>query len=80
MTKINLTSNLNTKTGDIETQSRTLAELIDEISAKYGIVAIFPECEVLVNGRSYQVLADGLDTELKDGDHVDIMNFMTGGG
>ena len=80
MMKINLRSNLNTRTGDVETQSGTLAELIDEISKKYGIAAIFPECDVLLNGQSYQVLAVGLDTKLKDADQVEITNFMTGGG
>ena len=78
--KINLKSNFNLKVTELETQSTTLAEVLDEISDKHGLIQVYPDCEVLVNGQSYQVLADGLDTKLQDGDEVEIMMFMLGGG
>ncbi len=78
--KITLKSNLNLKVTDLDTQSTTLAELLDEISESHGLIQVYPDCEVLVNGQSYQVLANGLDTKLKDGDEVEIVMFMLGGG
>ncbi len=78
--KITLKSNLNLKVTDLETQSATLAALLDEISNNSGLMPIYPDCEVLVNGQSYQILPAGLDTKLKDGDEVRIIMFMLGGG
>ncbi len=78
--KITLKSNLNLKVTDLETPSTTLVELLDEISESHGLIQVYPDCAVLVNGQSYQVLADGLKTRLKDGDEVEIIMFMLGGG
>ncbi len=76
--KIRLKSNLNLKVNDLDTKSSTLGELVEELSANYGVM--YPDCEVLLNGRSYQVLPKGLETRLKDGDEVEVQMFMLGGG
>jgi len=88
--KISLKSSFNLNETDLETKSATLGGLLDELSKNHKLTPIeffntekwevYPDCEVLVNGRSYQVLADGLDTKLKDGDKVEIILFTLAGG
>jgi len=87
--KISLKSNLNLDEVDLETQSTTLGALLDELetSKKFAVFdsqrkEISSDCDVLLNGKSFQVLPDGLDTELRDGDKVEItmFMFMLGGG
>jgi ThiS family. len=63
---------------------------LDELSIDYGLTKIeffnsgsgevYPDCEVLVNGHSHRLLADGLDTKLKDGDKIEIMIIVLPGG
>ena len=87
--KITLKSSFNLNDTELETQSTTLGALLDELqnNKKFEIFdserkEVYPDCDVLVNGESYQVLADSLDTKLKDGDKVEIIMFMfmLGGG
>lgn len=88
--KITLKSSFNLNEIELETQSATLAALLDELSSNHKLTKIeffdsesgelYPDCEVLVNGQSYQLLADGLDTKLKDGDKIEIIIFTLAGG
>ncbi|MFH1002981.1 MAG: MoaD/ThiS family protein [Chloroflexota bacterium] len=78
--KINLKSNLKLPATSLETPAATLSELLDKVAEGNGILPLYPDCEVLVNGRSYQVLPDGLATRLREGDRVEITMFMLGGG
>ncbi len=81
--KITLKSSFNLNETDWETQRATLGTLLDELSNITKLTKIeffdsesgevYPDCEVLVNGQSYQLLADGLDTKLKDGDKIEII-------
>jgi molybdopterin converting factor small subunit len=76
---------------ELDTQSTTLGALFDELSSdNYRLIVaeffdsehreIYPYCEVVVNGQTYQALTDGLDTKLKDGDRVEIYVIMPDGG
>ena len=87
--KISVKSNLNLKETDLETQSTTLGALLEELhnKRKFDVLdserrEVHSDCDVLLNGQSYQVLPDGLDTKLRDGDKVEITMFlfMLGGG
>ena len=88
--KITVKSSFNLNEIDLETQSTTLGALLDELSNNYKLAKaeffdserreVYPDCEVLVNGQSFQVLTDGLDTKLKDGDKVEIYLIMLPGG
>lgn len=88
--KVSLKSSFNLNETDLETESATLGALLDELSKNHKLTQIeffdtenwevYPDCEVLVNGQSYQVLADGLDTKLKDDDKVEITLFTLAGG
>lgn len=80
MIRLSVKSNLNLQMTNFETESFTLAAVLDEIAEIHRLMQLCPDCEVLVNGQSYQVLTDGLDTKLKDGDEVEIIMFMLGGG
>ena len=70
----------------LETRSTTLGALLDELSNSYKVkeVEFFDrdrrevhfDCDVLVNGQSYQVLGDGLDTKLREGDRVEIIKLV----
>ncbi len=88
--KITVKSSFNLNETDLETQSTTLGALLDELSNNYKLTKaeffdsesgeLYPDYEVLVNGQSFQVLTDGLDTKLKDGDKVEIYLIMLPGG
>lgn len=88
--KIIVKSSFNLKETELETQSTSLGALLDELSNHYRLTKfpffdsksreVYSYCEVLVNGQSYQVLADGLDTRLEDGNRVEIIMFALGGG
>ena len=88
--KITLKSTFNLNETDFETQSVTLSALLDELSNNQKLTKIeffdsesgeaYPDCEVLVNGQSYRLLADGLDAKLKDGDKIEIIMFTLAGG
>ncbi len=88
--KITVKSSFNLSETDLETQSTTLGALLDELSNNYKLMKVeffdserrevYPDYEVLVNERLYQVLPDGLDTKLRDGDKVEIIMFILAGG
>ena len=88
--KITVKSSFDLNETELETQSTTLGALLDELQNNYKLMKaeffdserreVYPDCEVLVNERSYQVLTDGLDTKLKDGDKVEIIMFTLAGG
>ena len=75
---------------ELETQSATLAALLDELSKNQELTTIeffdsesgelYPDCELLLNGQSYQLLNQGLDTKLKDDDEIELIMFTLAGG
>jgi len=87
--KISVKFSFNPNETQLETQSTTLGTLLDELQGNKRFEVfdtkrkeVYPDCDVLVNGQSYQVLPDGLDTNLRGGDKVEIIMcmFMLGGG
>jgi molybdopterin converting factor small subunit len=88
--KIILKSTFNLNEIEVETQSATLGALMSELSGNgmltnvqffdRGGDEVYPDCDVEVNGQSYMVLADGLNTKLNDGDKVEIILFTLAGG
>jgi len=84
--KISVKFSFNPKEIELETQSITVGALLDELSNSYKVkeVEFFDrdrrevhfDCDVLVNGQSYQVLGDGLDTKLREGDRVEIIKLV----
>ena len=88
--KLALKSSFNLSETDLETQCATLGDLLEDLSSNHRLTKIeffdgesreiYPDCEAFVNGQSYQLLADGLDTELKDGDKIEIVIFTLAGG
>ncbi len=90
--KITVRSSFNLNEADIEIQSTTLGALLDELqnynqlevpavfNSRYG--EVYPFGDVLINGQSFRVLADGLDTKLRDSDKVELrlnMFLLMGG-
>lgn len=88
--KITVKSSFDLNETELETQSTTLGALLEELSSNYRLTGseffdserkeVYPDCAVFVNGQPYQALTDGLDTELKDGDKVEIYLIMLAGG
>jgi len=87
--KITFKATFNLEGTELETQSTTLGALLDELSSAYGTKAeffdseskeIYPDWGLFLNGQPYGALPDGLDTELKDGDKVDIFGLILAGG
>ena len=88
--KITFKSTFNQEETELETESTTLGALLDELSNNRELTKmeffdsesreVYPDCYVLVNGQDYQVLADGLDTKLKNGDKVEIILLTMAGG
>jgi len=84
--KISVKFSFNLHKVELETQSTTLGSLLDELSKSYNVkeVEFFDsdrrevhfDCDVLLNGQSYQVLPEGLDTRLGDGDEVEIIKLI----
>ena len=84
--KISVKFSFNPNETQLETQSTTLAALLDELSNKFNVkeVEFFDsdrrevcfDCDVLLNGQSYQVLTDGLDTKLRGGGRVEIIKLV----
>lgn len=89
--KVTVKASFNLNEVDWETQSTTLGALLDELQKKNKLLMKFeffdsehwevcPDCDVFVNGQSYRVFADGLNSVLKDGDKVEIVQFILAGG
>ncbi len=84
--KISVKFSFNPRNIELDTQSPTLGTLLGELSNNYSVrefeffdndrEEVCFDCEVLLNGQSYQVLTNGLDTELSDGDRVEIIKFI----
>ena len=84
--KISVKFSFNPRNIELDTQSPALGTLLGELSNNYSVreLEFFDndrkevcfDCEVLLNGQSYQVLTNGLDTELSDGDRVEIIKFI----
>ena len=78
--KIHLKASFDTNENEMETQSRTLGDLLLELSKKYPKTKFYNrernevnfEFFVELNGEQHDTLPDELDTELKDGDKVEI--------
>lgn len=75
---------------DIEVEKNTLIGLLEKCSIQFGenfTTMVFDSetngvsvhIAVLVNGRHYSHLPDGLDTELMEGDEVAIFPPIVGG-
>ncbi|MFC2013960.1 MoaD/ThiS family protein [Chloroflexota bacterium] len=89
--KITTKFSFNPREEHLETQSTTLGGLLDELSHKYSVkeVEFFDndrgeicfDCDVILNGQSFQILPDGLDTKLRDSDRVEIikLSILQGG-
>ncbi|MCJ7595015.1 MAG: MoaD/ThiS family protein [Desulfobacterales bacterium] len=64
----------------------TLGEVLIDLAGRSEFLFVLPdgkidpEVEVLLNGLEYPFLPKRLDTELKDGDEVEIMLMALGGG
>jgi hypothetical protein len=75
----------------LETQSARLSALLDELSSRYkaqGILffdvviggKVAPSYAVFLNGKPHTALAEGLDTDLHDGDNIMIHLILLAGG
>ncbi len=90
--RITVTSTFNPNRTPLEIQSTTLRALLVELSKKYKPMdvddfydgdkgEVYPDCVVLLNGKSYKAISDGLNTRLKDGDKLEsIQLFVIVGG
>lgn len=84
--KVSVKFSFKPKEMNLETQNATLGALLAELSNNYKLreVEFYDsdrkevcfDCDVLLNGQSYQVLSSGLDTRLKNGDKVEILKFV----
>jgi molybdopterin converting factor small subunit len=85
--KITLKSIFEPNEIELDTQSTTLGALLDELSQNHKITTsqffdselkeVYSDCELAINGRDP---IDGLDTELKDGDQIEVYIIIAGGG
>ena len=75
---------------EIEADEMTIRELLERLCNRFGKdlrnVIFDPESggenqdiKVLINGRHYRHMPEGLDNHLKDGDEVSIFPLMAGG-
>lgn len=78
--KIHLKTSFEIDESEIETQARTLKDLLYELSKKYPAERFYNKdwedvtitYSVELNGKIYDSLPDELDTKLQDGDTVEI--------
>jgi MoaD family protein len=75
---------------EIDASRITIREILIELSNRYGgqfreevfdpkSKEVRPENQILVNGRHYRYLTNGLDTELNDGDFLALFPVVAGG-
>lgn len=75
---------------EIEVGNLTIREVLTELSCRYGKTfkdevfdsetnKVFPQNQILINGRHYRYLANGLDTKLSEGDMLSIFPLVAGG-
>jgi len=78
-----------TKSADneLEIKGATLRELLTELSDRCGYQLVDsqtkqpnPAYAALVNGKYYQLLPRGISTKLKEGDEINIVLTVFGGG
>jgi molybdopterin converting factor small subunit len=72
---------------ELDTRSTTLGALLDELSHSHKITTaqffdsrlreIYSNYKVVINGNA---MNDGLNTELKDGDRIEVYMIMRGDG
>ena len=76
--------------GEMEVEHATIRELLTGLSERYGTRfkdqvldpqtnEVRSENQILLNGRHYRYLPEGLDTELKEGDFLAIFPLVAGG-
>jgi molybdopterin converting factor small subunit len=78
--KIHLKTSFDHNENELETQSRTLGNLLLELSKKYPKANFYNKERrevsfdffVELNGEQHDTIPDELDTRLKDGDKVEI--------
>ncbi len=75
---------------EVEKEAATIRDVLGDLSIRFGRelteLIFHPEAEepashiiVLVNGRNYLSMPDGLDTQLKDGDEMALFPPLAGG-
>ena len=75
---------------EIEAEELTIRQLLEKLCNRFGEnlrnMIFDPEAQgegqnikILINGRHYRHMPEGLDNELKDGDEVCIFPLMAGG-
>ena len=75
---------------EIEADEMTVRQLLEKLCTRFGEnlkdMIFFPEAQgesqdikILINGRHYRHMPEGLDKHLKDGDVVSIFPLMAGG-
>ena len=75
---------------EIEAEELTIRQLLEKLCDRFGenlkdmifdpeVQGQSQDIKILINGRHFRHLPDGLDNELKDGDEVSIFPIMAGG-
>lgn len=75
---------------EFEAEKLTIRQLLERLCNRFGedlrSMIFYPEAQgesqdikILINGRHYRHMPEGLDTHLKDGDEMSIFPLMAGG-
>ena len=75
---------------EMEVDNLTIREVLTELSYRYGkkfkdevfdlqTNEVAPQNQILINGRHYRYLSNGLDTKLSEGDMLSIFPPVAGG-
>lgn len=88
--KITVLSDFAPPERQLETQSTTLSDFLEELSSEFGMSVgilgstyreVNPNLFVTLNGQLCSALIDGINTKLQDGDRVAVYGtYLTGGG
>lgn len=90
--RVNVTTNFALHEPDYETNCLTLRDLLEDLSKKYEDQPevlefydrfnreVFVDCEVYVNRKPCGELRGRLDSQLKEGDLIEIHFFLLSGG